>query len=223
VQVEGELEREARIRPEAIITEVLGTGFKDEDFPKTDILKLLKEPLKMEDGAVFLFERIQQIARLSLDDHTWDNRLLRLGVEVSPRATVTEILAAAQLRAGEPLEEASRYALYSGNKIAVPPWKSGSYALKPKVMVADSVAANFQGSSMTVGVPLFHPDQWQRIAYEAIPDAPIVCTQTVPREFTAYYQDDIRSWRAYFEANGMGEEHEIRAVPHWDNQILIVQ
>jgi hypothetical protein len=110
--------------------------------------------------------------------------------------------------------------LYSGDKLAVPPWKTGNYALKPKVMIADSIVVKFQGGST---FPLFHPDQWQRLAYDALPNWPIVCTQTGPKEFTAYYQDDIRSWRAYFEANGIGEEHEIRALPHWDNQVLIVR
>jgi hypothetical protein len=90
-------------------------------------------------------------------------------------------------------------------------------------MVADSVVVKYQGGSMTVGVPLFRPDQWQRIAYEALPDAPITCTQTGPKEFTAYYQDDIRSWRVYFGTTDMGEEHEIRALPHWSNQVLIVR
>jgi hypothetical protein len=53
-------------------------------------------------------------------------------VEVSPRATITEILAAAQQKAEELLEDASRDVLFSGEKLAVLPWKSGSYALKPK-------------------------------------------------------------------------------------------
>jgi hypothetical protein len=107
----------------------------------------------MEDGAVFVFERTQQIAKLSLEYHTWDNRTLRFGVEVSPRATLTEIFEAAQLRADEPLENPSRYLLYSGDKPAIVPWKTGSYSLKPKLMLADSIVAKFQGSSMTVGVP----------------------------------------------------------------------
>jgi hypothetical protein len=51
----------------------LGTIFKGEDFPKTDVLKLTKRPMKMEDRAIFVFERIQSIVRLSFDYHTWDN------------------------------------------------------------------------------------------------------------------------------------------------------
>jgi hypothetical protein len=146
----------------------VGAAFKHEDFPKTDTLKLLKKPLKMEDGAVFLFERVQQSTRLSLEFVTWDNRLLRFGVQVSPRATLTEIFEAAQSRADEQLGNAFHYAVFSGDKIAAPPWKSGSYTLKLKIKIADSIVVNYSGMSMTVQVPLFQPDQWQRIANSLI-------------------------------------------------------
>jgi hypothetical protein len=91
IQVEGELEREARVRSDALITEILNIAFKDEEFPKTDKLKLLKKPLKMEDGAVFVWERVQQIAHLELEYQTWDDRLLRFGIEVSSQATLTPL------------------------------------------------------------------------------------------------------------------------------------
>jgi hypothetical protein len=60
------------------------------------------------------------------------------------------------------------------------------------------------------------------MAYQALPDAPITCTKTGPKEFTAYYEDDIRRWRAFFGTVDMGEEHEIRALPHCDSQRTIV-
>jgi hypothetical protein len=82
IHVDEEMEREARIQTRATITEILAVAFANEDFPSTDSLKLLKKPLKMEDGAVFYFGRIQTVARLSLTYITWDNRELRFGVEV---------------------------------------------------------------------------------------------------------------------------------------------
>jgi hypothetical protein len=213
VQVEGEPEREARVRSEAIITEILAIAFKDEEFPKQVLF---------EDGAVSLFERVQQISCLALEYFTWDNRCLHFGVEVSPRATISEIVAAAQGKADEQLEEASRLGLYSGDKLAVPPWKSGSYVLKLKVQTADSIVVKDGGLSLTAAVPVFHPEQWQRIAYESLLSPPLSCVQTGPKEFTAFREDDIRTWRAYFGTLDMDEEHEIRALPHWDNQRLIV-
>jgi hypothetical protein len=57
------------------------------------------------------------------------------------------------------LEDSNRYAIFSGDKIA-PPWKSGSYILKPKVEVADSIVVNYSGMTLTVGVPKLHPYLW---------------------------------------------------------------
>jgi hypothetical protein len=216
------LEREARIRSDALITETLGIAFKDEEFPKTDKLKLLKKPLEMEDGAVFVWERSQQVVHLALEYQTWDDRLLRFGIDTSPRATMTEIFAAAQSKSEEPLEKASYYLAYSEGKVASLPLKSGKYTLKPKIEVAESVIVKFQGGSMTVNVPKFRGEEWPRRTYESLPDAPITCMQTGPKEFPAFYQDDIREWKAFFGDEDSGEEHEIRVLPYWQNQVQIV-
>jgi hypothetical protein len=160
---------------------------------------------------------------MSLEYFTWDNRLLRSGVEVSPRATITEIIAAAQLRTEEALEDASRYALYSGEKLAIPPCTRGQYIFRPKVQVADSVIVKFRGGEMTVAVPIFHPDQWQRIVHEAMPSPPLSVVQSGPKEFTACYEDEIRTWKVLFIQDGEGEDHDIRMSPQWENQIILVR
>jgi hypothetical protein len=113
--------------------------------------------------------------------------------------------------------------MYSGDKPAILPWKSGEYVLKPKEPLATTIVLKAHGCSMTVSVPTFHPEFWQRFAFEACPDPPLVCSQTGPKEFTTFSTDDIRNWRAHFEANGIGEEHEIRALPAWEHQASIVQ
>jgi hypothetical protein len=47
--------------------------------------------------------------------------------------------------------------------------------------------------------------------------------QSGPKEFTACYEDEVRNWRVYFELNGEGEEHEIRMLLQWQNQVLLVR
>jgi hypothetical protein len=84
VQVVGEGEREARVRKDANIFEILGGAFAGEDLSDNGKLKLLTKPFKMTDGAVFKFERTRSVVKMSLYYHTWDDHLLRFGVEVSP-------------------------------------------------------------------------------------------------------------------------------------------
>jgi hypothetical protein len=82
----GEPERPVTVRKDdANIYEILGGAFEMEEFPAEDKLQLITNPFKMEDGAVFKFERVKTIAKMSLDYITWDNRLLRFGVDVSQR------------------------------------------------------------------------------------------------------------------------------------------
>jgi hypothetical protein len=141
VQVVGEPLRDVRVRKDANIFEILGGAFAGEEFPDDEKLKLLTKPFKMEEDAVFKFERINTVARLALKYHTPDNRMLRFGVEVSPRATITEIVAEAQTRADEMLEDAKFYSLFVNGTLAIPPWNQPNYELKPKVNLADSVVA----------------------------------------------------------------------------------
>jgi hypothetical protein len=85
IVVIGEPDREATVRRnDAIICEILGGAFASEEFPEADRLMLLTVPFKMTDGAVFKFERIRGIVKLSLEYITWDQRTFRFGVEVPP-------------------------------------------------------------------------------------------------------------------------------------------
>jgi hypothetical protein len=58
IQVEGELEREAKVRLDANIFEILSTTFREEDFPATDKIKLQMKPMKMQEDAILKFERV---------------------------------------------------------------------------------------------------------------------------------------------------------------------
>jgi hypothetical protein len=73
VVIPGEPDREAMVgKNDAIICEVLGGAFDSEEFPEADKLRLIQVPRTMENGAVFRFERIRGIVKLSLEYITWD-------------------------------------------------------------------------------------------------------------------------------------------------------
>jgi hypothetical protein len=127
VQVVREPEREAFLRKDYNIFEILRAAFAGEDFPADEKIKLLTKRYKMKSDAVFKFERVRTVARLALGCYTWDRRLLRFGVEVSPRATIAEIVAKAQLKAEEMLEDASHYDMFSNGHRASPPWTQAKY------------------------------------------------------------------------------------------------
>jgi hypothetical protein len=102
VQVAGEQNSEVRVRKDhPTIEEILGGAF-------------------MQDGAVFKFERVRSIIKLSLDYTTWDNRLLRCGVEVSPNAMIEEIVTEAQKRAEERQEEAKLHSMFRNGQPGLP-------------------------------------------------------------------------------------------------------
>jgi hypothetical protein len=173
VQVIGEGERTARVRKdEANMFQILGHAFTGEEFPVEDKLKLLTKPFKMEDGAVFKLERVETIVKLSLDYTTWDNRLLRFGVEVSAMAMISEIVAAAQRKAEEQLEEAKFYTLYQKGRPSVSPWTQAIYELKPNTRLATVVTAKTREGDMTVAVPTDHPEVWQRVVFQALANPP---------------------------------------------------
>jgi hypothetical protein len=142
VQVVDEPNRPATVRKDdAKIFEILGGAFEMEEFSADDKLRFLTKPLKMENGVVFKFETVKSVVRLSLDYITLDNRLLRFGVEVSPRATVREIVAATQDGAEEQLEDSRFYTLFQKGKIAGPPCTQAVYELKPNTNLATTVPA----------------------------------------------------------------------------------
>jgi hypothetical protein len=105
----------------------------------------------------FRCERERLVARLHLTVHTWDGRLLRCAIEVSPRSTLTEIVDAAQRRIDKGLEEVNQYVLYSNNREAVTPWTQRDYELRLKTSLADSVVVRSRHGDVTVPVPKLRP------------------------------------------------------------------
>jgi hypothetical protein len=205
------------------IEEVLGGAFTGEIIPTGDEFKLIVKPLKMQDGAIFRLERIKAVNKISLNYYTWDDRLLRFGIEIAPKATLGDIVAEAQKKAEEMLEEASHYRLTVKGVIAVPPWTQSHYELRPKKNLKAQIVIKSRNGEMTVTVPRLHPEIWQRMAFEAIPDSPLTIVQTGPAEFTAYYQDEIRPMKVRYVQGDIGEEHEVKLLPHWENQQIRVR
>jgi hypothetical protein len=173
-QVVGEPEREVTIRKDdGIIYEILGGAFEMEEFPNEDKLKLLTKPFRMEDGQAFKFERARSIVMLSLNFTTWDHRLLRFGVEVPPKATIEAIVTEAQKKAEESREDVKFYSMFRNGQPASSPWTQAAYELRPNRIVASVVTAKTRNGEMTVAVPTNHPEVWQQIFYQAIPDPPL--------------------------------------------------
>jgi hypothetical protein len=174
VQVVGEPDRPATVRnDDANIFEIRGGAFETEEFSADDKLRLLTKPFKTENGLVFKSERAKAVVGLSLDYITWDTRLLRLGVEVSPRATVKEMVTAAQKRAEEQLEDSKFYTLFQKGKIAGQPWTRAVYELRPNTNLATTVKAKSQDDDMTVMVPTNRTDVRQQMVYQALSNPPL--------------------------------------------------
>jgi hypothetical protein len=148
---------------------------------------------------------------------------LRFGVEVSPRATITEIVAEAQKEAEERLEDAKFYTLYQKGRPTLPPWTQANYELKPNVPLATVVTAKTRNGDITVAVPINHPEAWQQVVYQAIVDPPLSLHQTGPNEFTAFYESQIETWKVRFVQGDEGEEHDVNMLPNWQNQIIRVR
>jgi acyl carrier protein phosphodiesterase len=127
--------------------------------PEGERIKLQTKPPKMQDGAVFRFERVRTVARLALGSLTWDKRTLRCRIEVSPNATLTEIVREAQKRIDEPLEDSNLYSLYHNGYLAMPPWNQPYCELRPEMELAASVVVKNRGGEMTVSVPILH-EEW---------------------------------------------------------------
>jgi hypothetical protein len=80
VQVVGQPEREVAVRKDdRNIFEILGRAFELEESSADDRLNLLTKPFKMEDDAVFKFERIRTTVKMILGYTTWDNTLYQKG------------------------------------------------------------------------------------------------------------------------------------------------
>jgi ribonuclease HI len=121
VQVIGERLRETHISTDASIEEILGGAFAHEEVPGGDKFKPVDRPLSLEGVPTSRLERVRTMNRISLDYYTWDDRLLRFGVEIKLKATLAEIVAEAQKKAEEMLEDASHYKLTVNGSLAIPP------------------------------------------------------------------------------------------------------
>jgi hypothetical protein len=218
VRVMGELERMMRVRKDASILEILGGALAGEDFLESDKLKLPTKPFKMQEDAEFRFETVRSIVRMSLNYTTSDGRLLRFGVEVSTNASLPEIIAEAQKRAEEGLEDPKFYSIFHIGNPVTPPWNQATYEIRQNCMLTTSVVAKFRNNEITVTVPINHPETWQRIVYSTIPDTPLTVVQTRPTEFTATYEDEIRPWKVRYILGDEGEEREVKLLPFWENQ-----
>jgi hypothetical protein len=86
--------------------ELLAQAFSGIDLSENDRVKFVLKPLRMEDGALFKVERTSLKALLALTIQIWDGSSRRCGIEVSPTATMAEIVEKAQYMIDdEPLEE----------------------------------------------------------------------------------------------------------------------
>jgi hypothetical protein len=191
--------------------------------PADDKFKLVVKPLTLKDGMVYRFERIKAVTKMSLDYITWDNRLLSFGIEISPNASITEIIAEAQKGAEERLEDAHRYIHYEKGRPSVPPWNHNHYELKPKEELTAQITIVSRNGTMTTAVPKHYQDLWQNIAYQAVIDNPLVVLQTGPTELTAFYDDEFREIRVRFVQGAEGEENVVSLLPRWENQIIRVR
>jgi hypothetical protein len=64
---------------------------------------------------------------------------------------------------------------------------------------------------------------WNQVIYQAIPNSPRSVVQTGPKEFAARYEEDARIYLVRFMQGGEGEEHRVKMLPLWDNQIIKVR
>jgi hypothetical protein len=178
----------------------------------------------MEDGAVFKIERVSLTARLALTVHIWDDSLRRCGVEVSPTASVTEIVREAQkMIDDEPLEDERCYMVCYKNQPILAPWIQNEYELRPNVEISGTVVVKSRNGDMTVPVPILQQNRWQQLVFDSMPDPPLAVTQIGPREFRATYGDEVRPYRVRFLTDAEGEEHLVNLLPLWENQKLKIQ
>jgi hypothetical protein len=56
-----------------------------------------------------------------------------------------------------------------------------------------------------------------------IPDPPLTLHQTEPGVFTAYYEDQMADMKARVIRGDEGEEHIVRVLPHWEDQIIRIR
>jgi hypothetical protein len=216
--------KDLQVRKDVTMVEILALTFQGVKFAPDERVKVLTKPAKMQDGALFRVEKVSMVDRLALDAKIWDGSVRKCGVEVSPSASVAEIVSEVQKRLNdEPLEDLKRYGMYYRNQESKGPWTRSNYELKPTMEVSGTVVVKCRTCDMTVPVPIFQQNRWQQLVYDALPDPPLTGTKTGLREFRAVYGDEVRPFKVRFLLEGEGEEDEINLLPLWENQKLKVQ
>jgi hypothetical protein len=167
VEILGDQTRKIRIRKDSTSTEILAQAFLGIDITDEERVKIVAKPLKMEHGATFVVERCSIKAHLSLAIEIWDGSSRRCGVEVSPAATLEEIVDQAQLKIDdENLEEAHRYVISHNGTPAAQPWIHKEYELRPTENARGLGVVQGRFGEMTIPLPLFQQNRWDQIIRE---------------------------------------------------------
>jgi hypothetical protein len=61
------------------------------------------------------------------------------------------------------------------------------------------------------------------VVFQSLANSPLTLDQTGPTEFTGFYAEQIRDWRVRFVKGSEGEEHVVRMLPLWEDQIAQVR
>jgi hypothetical protein len=137
IEILREEVREVKVRKDIGPLELLAVAFRGLLSSPLERVRIVSKPLKMEDGALFRFERVSSQVHLTLTVHFWDGTTRICGVEVLRSATLKEIVDQTRSKiVDEPLEDDSVYEIFFEDTIARPPWIQRNYALKPKVQTA---------------------------------------------------------------------------------------
>jgi hypothetical protein len=88
VEVLKEGVREVRVRKDIGDMELFAIAFQGLLIYQQEQVRLITKPMKMEDGAIFRFERVSRQVQLSLMIHFWDGTTRMCGVEVFRSATM---------------------------------------------------------------------------------------------------------------------------------------
>jgi hypothetical protein len=160
VEILGGLTQHLQVRRDVYGVELLAQAFNGVDFSENDRVKSVWKPLKMEDGAVFKVEKVCLKSKLALTVHVWDGSIRRCGIEVSPTATIKEIVEQAQYKIDdERLEEPQIYVILHKGTPASQLWIQKEYELTPKTDSRGMVVVRSLNGDMTVPVPLFQKDR----------------------------------------------------------------
>jgi hypothetical protein len=152
VEILGGPIQHLQVRRDVFMRELLAQAFNGIDLSENERVKIVLKPLKMEDGTVLKIERICLNSRIALTVQIWDGSSRRCGIEVSPTATVAEIVRKAQYMIDdEPLEKCQYYTIYHRNQPAAQPWIQKECELRPNVDVSGTVIVRNRNGDMIVG------------------------------------------------------------------------